>query len=170
MLLPAIREQPTQDSRPVRFVSQDGRYLIETPSGWQEDRLLLDLGGGHALITASDFGRDLHLAVTAVSKSDLVEPDLQAYAANGVIAFSESVENPETIPWKAMNINGLPALQCTARGEFNDVRSVFLMTYVDTGDCFCTIGACATPSEFEKYRMELETITSTFRQVEGGNQ
>ena len=105
-----------------------------------------------------------------MSKSDLVEPDLRAFAASRIAQLSQSLENPETMPWNAMNFNGHPALQCEAHGEINNVRLAYLLTYVDTADHFCTILAWTTRSGFEENRMELETITSTFRHVENDNE
>ena len=67
-------------------------------------------------------------------------------------------------PWSDTQVNGLPAVQCEARGESNGVRLAYLLTCVETSEHFCAIQAWTTRSQFDRSRAELEKTTDTFRQ------
>ena len=167
LLIPAFlaaRAAATADSsQPTQFISRDGRYLIETPSGWQESSQLLE---NDALICISHFGADLHMSVNAVNRSDFVEPNLQGYAANCAAQLSQSLENSETSPWNVISVNDTPALQCEVHGEIGNVRAAYLLTCVDVTDHFCLVLAWTTRSLLEENRPVLDGITRTFRRVE----
>jgi hypothetical protein len=66
-------------------------------------------------------------------------------------------------PWRDTQINGLPAVQCEARGVANGIRLGFLLTCIETNEHFRAIQAWTSRSRFDRSRAELEKITNTFR-------
>jgi hypothetical protein len=160
LLGPALPPPGPKAAAPTRVADREGRYSIEVPSGWQENAQLLDQGYA---IAVSNVVRGLHLTVLVEDKTDFVKPELRVWATIWGSQFPQVLKDAEMTPWSDTQINGLPAVQCEARGVSEGARVALLLTCIETNEHFCSIQAWTTRSQFDRSRAELERIINTFR-------
>lgn len=110
--------------------SKDGLVAMTLPADWQ----LTTLPGNEGQIQAKCSDKHAYVEVTVASKSDLTDPDLKSWA-EGCRARSERTSkllNRKDEPLQPVTVNGQAGYQYRVWGDLNQLRFVYVKTYVQT--------------------------------------
>ncbi len=147
----------------VEITSSDQLSRIEVPEGWMKQANLHE----DAEIQLFNPQKDLYLIVLSESKMDFDNIGYEEHSGMTRKSLLHNLTNGKEVgdPIK-LDINGMPALQYEITGSVNKLRVVYLHTTVDGKKTFHQIIAWCLPSNFQKYRAELETVIKSFKEAE----
>lgn len=148
----------------------DGKFSLSIPGNWDEQVL----GSADASLEVGNLIREEYLLVIHEPISDFDEGftigDFAEIAADGVTA---ALTNASRGDLEAVEINGMPAVQCRIEGSADGVRIVYLNSYIRGESDFYQVMTWTLPSKeaeaFPKFREAMATFREGPQSVESAS-
>jgi hypothetical protein len=143
--------------------SQDGTLEVMLPAGWAPAVL-----NGPGKIQAASSRKNAYALVVSEAKVDFAKLDtLDAYASFVLDLEQKKTKMPDrtiSAPEK-IKVNGKDALRYEVHGTLNNVRFVFVKTFIESGTHWNQVSCWTTPSHLDESRPDFEAIVSSFRDL-----
>jgi hypothetical protein len=143
--------------------SEDGTVQIVLPKGWISAKL-----DGPGKIQARCFGKNAFALVVSEAKADFAKVDsIDGYAklVLDIEAKKTVMPDREVGPPRKLQVNGKDALQYEVRGSLNNIRLIFVKTYIESGSHWNQVSQWTTPSHIDEARPDFDAIVKSFRDL-----
>lgn len=159
----ASQAQNTDGDSKVLLNAEAGIELT-LPAAWSQDSRLHD----SAELQASDISNQLYIVVVAEEDKTLSRLGLRENASNYRRLLTNQLQSLQgQSPTDVAFVGDNFASQYEIRGQVDtDTPVIYLHTTVVTESRYYQIVAWTTPSQYNAYKSELQTITETFREVD----
>lgn len=167
LMIPAARAASVAanntQNRQAPWVSHkfgDGRFLIQTPAGWNLTELP-NIGPGN--IYVADSQNDLHLIAYSTPKIDVNVKGLKEVLQLVVQSHSARFEQAQEVK-SAMSLDGIvPAADSQLKAVYEKTNLIYNIRVLDCGDYWVELHLWSIPSQFNKYEKLFDQIKTSLQ-------
>ncbi|WP_053955737.1 PsbP-related protein [Inediibacterium massiliense] len=151
----------TEETGYKSITSTDKTCEISIPKSWSE---LEDINEDAIIQVASEQQDDCTIVISD-SKTDFAETmTIEDYMNEVVGNLFEETSNIEKSDIKDVTINGQKAKQIEVTEEEDKIKTVYMITIVETDKNYYQVLTCTSPSRLKDNRDGLEKITNSFKE------
>jgi hypothetical protein len=161
-LISKIQREVEKTQQPKIFISTDGSCQITTPGSWSKETTLND----QATLQASNRLSEQYVVIIRENRLDFGKMANLSMVTNAIQDnLKKTLTNPVLTTPVNVNINGYPAQQFEASGEYQNIKAKYLYGVVETPQNYYQIITWSLASRFDENRPRLLEVINSFKET-----
>jgi thioredoxin len=145
---------------PTVITATDGQSHVTVPKTWRTMTAL----SANAELQVGDELRDQYLIVRTMNKADAVEADLSTYSKRLVDDFKADLDTPTISAPRSLTIHNRTAVQYEIHGTHDNVKLMYVLTYVDGTQNYYEVVAWTVESKAGANGAILHQVSESFQE------